>query len=91
MRSDLNLSVTDILDLHDVAEVSDTAVNLDLVLKELLEGGDVEDLVACGLRSVDDELCSGQRQSHFPGLNFTPHAHYMLEQESRRGGFIPCG
>jgi len=53
---DLNLSVADILDLNDITEVSDTAVNLDLVLKELLEGGDVEDLVAGGLRSVDDEL-----------------------------------
>ena len=57
MRGNLNLSIADILDLNDIAEVSDTAVNLDLVLKELLEGGDVEDLVACRLRSVDDELC----------------------------------
>jgi len=55
--SNLNLSIAEILDLHDITEVPDTAVNLDLVLKELLEGGDVEDLVACRLRSVDDELC----------------------------------
>ncbi len=55
----LNLSIAEILDLHDIAEVPDTAVNLDLVLKELLERGDVEDLVAGRLRSVDDELyCS---------------------------------
>ena len=53
----LNLSIAKILDLHDITEVPDTAVNLDLVLEELLEGGDVEDLVACRLRSVDDELC----------------------------------
>jgi hypothetical protein len=52
----LNLSIAEVLDLHDIAEVPDTAINLDLVLKELLEGGDVEDLVACRLRSVDDEL-----------------------------------
>lgn len=52
----LNLSIAKILDLHDITEVPDTAVNLDLVLEELLEGGDVEDLVACRLRSVDDEL-----------------------------------
>lgn len=52
----LNFSIANILDLNDITEVSDTAVNLDLVLEELLEGGDVEDLVACGLRSVDDEL-----------------------------------
>jgi hypothetical protein len=56
VRSDLNFSIADILDLYGIAKVSDTAVDLDLVLKELLEGGDVEDLVACGLRSVDDEL-----------------------------------
>jgi len=49
---DLNLSVADILDLNDITEVSDTAVNLDLVLKELLEGGDVKDLVACGLGAL---------------------------------------
>jgi hypothetical protein len=55
--SNLNLSIAKVLDLHDITEVPDTAVNLDLVLKELLEGGDVEDLVACRLRSVDDELC----------------------------------
>jgi hypothetical protein len=56
VRSDLNLPIAEILDLHDITEVPDTAVDLDLVLKELLEGGDIEDLVARGLRSVDDEL-----------------------------------
>jgi len=56
VRSDLNLPIAEILDQHDITEVSDTVINLDLVLKELLEGGNVEDLVACGLRSVDDEL-----------------------------------
>jgi len=58
VRSDLDLPITEILDQHNIAEVSDTIVNLDFVLKELLEGGDVEDLVARGLRSVDDELRS---------------------------------
>ena len=43
--------------LHDVAKVSDAAIDLDLVMEELLEGGDVEDLVGGGLRSVDYELC----------------------------------
>ena len=56
VRGNLNLSIADILDLNDIAEVPDTAVNLDLVLKELLEGGNVKDLVAGRLRSVDDEL-----------------------------------
>jgi hypothetical protein len=71
----LNLSVADILDLNDITEVSDTAVNLDLVLKELLEGGDVKDLVACGLRSVDDELCvsSAPILLHITSTHFPRH------------------
>ena len=63
VRSDLDLPVTEILDQHNIPEVSDTIVNLDLVLKELLEGGDVEDLVACRLRSVDDELFFSSAQA----------------------------
>lgn len=43
-------------DLDRVAEVADAVVDLDLVVQKLLEGGDVEDLVGCGLRGVDDEL-----------------------------------
>ena len=54
--NNLNLSIADLGDLDDITEVSNTAVDLDLVLEELLEGGDVENLVAGGLRSVDDEL-----------------------------------
>jgi hypothetical protein len=56
VRNNLDLSITDLGDLDDITEVANTTVDLDLVLKELLEGGDVEDLVAGGLRSVDDEL-----------------------------------
>ncbi len=56
MRNDLDLSVADLGDLNDISKVSDTAVNLDLVLEELLESGDVEDLVAGWLGGVDDEL-----------------------------------
>lgn len=56
MGSDLNLAITNLLDLDNIAEVANAAVNLDLVLEELLEGADVEDLVAGGLRSVNDEL-----------------------------------
>jgi hypothetical protein len=56
VRNDLDLSVSLLRDLHSIAEVSNTSINLNLVLEELLEGGDVEDLVAGGLRSVDDEL-----------------------------------
>lgn len=43
--NDLDLSIADLGDLDDITKVSDTAVNLDLVLEELLECGNVEDLV----------------------------------------------
>lgn len=55
---DLDLAVADLLDGDGVAEVADAAVDLDLVLEELLEGGGIEDLVAGGLRGIDDELTS---------------------------------
>jgi len=54
--NNLDLAVTLLRDLNGITEVANTAVDLDFVLKELLEGGDIEDLVAGGLRSVDDEL-----------------------------------
>lgn len=54
--NDLNLAIADLGDLDGLAEVADAALNLDLLGEELLEGRDVEDLVAGGLRSVDNEL-----------------------------------
>jgi hypothetical protein len=56
VRNDLDLALGQLGDLDGLAEVADAAVNLDLLVQELLEGGDVEDLVAGGLRGVDDEL-----------------------------------
>lgn len=56
MSDDLDLALAGLGDDDLVAEVADAALNLDAVVEELLEGGDVEDLVAHGLRSVDDEL-----------------------------------
>lgn len=56
MGNDLDLAVGRGGDDNVVAQVVGAAVNLDVVLEELLEGGDVEDLVAGRLRSVDDEL-----------------------------------
>lgn len=53
---DLDLALTLLGDLDGLAEVADTTLNLDLLVQELLEAGDIEDLVARGLRSVDDEL-----------------------------------
>lgn len=56
MRNDLDLAIALLGDLDGVAEVTGAALNLDAVVKELLEGLDVEDLVVHGLRAVDDEL-----------------------------------
>jgi hypothetical protein len=57
--NDLDLALALLGDLDGVAEVADAALNLDLLVQELLEGRDVEDLVAGGLGSVDDELQRG--------------------------------
>lgn len=54
--NDLDLAVTLLGDLDLVAEVANTALNLDLLVQELLEGGDIEDLVGGRLGGVDDEL-----------------------------------
>lgn len=54
--NDLDLALALLLDHDIVAQVVGAALDLDAVLEELLEGGDIEDLVAGGLRSVDDEL-----------------------------------
>jgi hypothetical protein len=54
--NDLNLAIADLGDDDLVTEVADTALDLHAVVEELLEGGDIEDLVASGLRSVDDVL-----------------------------------
>lgn len=59
MGNDLDLAISLLGDLDGLAEVSDATLNLDLLVQELLEGGDIEDLVAGGLRSVDDELDGG--------------------------------
>jgi hypothetical protein len=58
VRGDLDLAVASLLDDNVVAEVVGAALNLDALLEELFEGGDVEDLVVGGLRSVDDVLFS---------------------------------
>lgn len=56
MSDNLDLAITRLGDVDLVTEVTDTALDLDAVVEELLEGRDVEDLVARGLRGVDDEL-----------------------------------
>ena len=59
MGNDLNLALALLLNDNLVAQVADAAVDLDLVLEELLKGGGVEDLVAGRLAGVDDELLGG--------------------------------
>ena len=61
--NDLDLAVALLGDLDGLAEVTDAAINLDLLVQELLKGRDVEDLVAGGLRGVDDELKTQSQQS----------------------------
>lgn len=59
MGDNLDLAVGRGRDGNVVSEVVDTALNLDAVLEELLEGSDIEDLVVGGLRSINDELLGG--------------------------------
>jgi hypothetical protein len=54
--NNLDLSIADLGDLYGLAKVTDTAIDLDFILEELLECGNVEDLVGGWLGSVDDKL-----------------------------------
>lgn len=53
MRNNLDLPLPSLRDSNLLAEVPRAALDLDLVVQELLEGGEVEDLVGHGLRAVD--------------------------------------
>jgi len=82
VRNNLDLSIADLGDLHNITEVTNAAVDLDLVLEELLEGGDVEDLIACGLRSVDDEL--RVLSFHSPQI-FSPSIQIVVDEKIGEG------
>jgi len=56
MRNNLDLPIANLGDLNNIAKVSNAAIDFDPILEELLEGGDVEDLIGGGLRGVDDKL-----------------------------------
>lgn len=71
VSDNLDLALTDLGDGNNVTKVSGAAVNLDLVLEELLEGGDVEDLVRRWLGSVDDELLGDLGLLALGGLLYT--------------------
>ena len=64
MSNDLDLALTSLGDDNVVTQVADAALNLDAVVEELLEGGDIEDLVARRLGGIDGELYSRQIASH---------------------------
>jgi hypothetical protein len=64
VRNNLDLAITLLRDLDGVTEVTGTAVNLYAVVKELLKGSDIEDLVVRGLGGVDDELFDARCISH---------------------------
>ena len=61
VSNDLDLALTSLGDDDVVTQVADAALDLDAVVEELLEGGDIEDLVRGGLRSIDDVLCETSR------------------------------
>ena len=56
MSNDLDLAIGELGDSDVVTEVADTALDLDAVVEELLEGRDIKDLVSSGLAGINDEL-----------------------------------
>lgn len=56
MRHHLDLAIPGTVDLHDIPQVADPVIHLDLVVQKLLERAHVEDLVRGRLRRVDDEF-----------------------------------
>lgn len=56
MRDNFDLAVALLADLHGIAQIPHPVIDFDLVVQEFLKRGDVEDLVRCGLRGVDDVL-----------------------------------
>ena len=64
VSNDLDLALALLRDDHGIAQVSDPSIDLDLVVKKLLESRDVEDLVRGRLRGVDDKLSGCERGGH---------------------------
>jgi hypothetical protein len=56
VRDDLDLVAANLADGDAVAQVAGAALDLDAVVQELLERGEVVDFVGDGLGAVDDEL-----------------------------------
>lgn len=56
MRNHFNLSIALLAYLYGVPQIPSSIINLDFIMEELFEGGNIEDLVGGGLGSIDDEL-----------------------------------
>lgn len=61
MADNLDLALTSLRDRDLITQVAGSTLNLDLLVQELLECGQVEDLVAYWLRAVDGVLSTCQR------------------------------
>jgi hypothetical protein len=88
---DLDLAVG-VGDLDGVAEVAGAALDLDLLVEELLEREDVEDLVAGGLLGVDDELreAAGGQRAVSRCLYMLAAVSMTRSAEDRSSGGLPC-
>ena len=56
MRNNLDFPISLLADLHNIAQISDSIVDLDFIVEKLFERRDIENLIGCWLRGVDDEL-----------------------------------
>lgn len=77
--NNLNLSSGSMLDLDLVAQVADTALNLDAVVQELLESSNVEDLVVDGLGGVDGVL-----GSDLLGLTLSSASLFVMRKRKKK-------
>lgn len=77
MCDNLNLSIASLVDLDNIAEVAGPALNLDSVVEELVECGEVEDLVVDGLRGVDCELHQAHIVSQCPFSSTRMHQNQL--------------
>lgn len=56
MCNNFDLAAFYLANLDSISKVTGSVIHLNLVMKELLEGGNIEDLIARWLGCIDDEL-----------------------------------
>lgn len=56
MGNNFNLPITLLADLHHISKIPYSVIDLDLIVQELFEGGNIEDFIAGGLTCIDDKL-----------------------------------